>query len=142
MKIDNEKIISIEEISGKFAVHRNGVFEECDGYAVTTESHTYSIIIENGQNCCENWGYFSAGGEFSDFIGKKLVKLRIQSTESAESFRELDRMEIESSSAEFVDFIVDDGMVLQFTVYNEHNGYYGHDIYVLKDNEVLFAGAL
>ena len=29
-----------------------------DGYKIKTEKHEFYILIENGQCCCEDWGYF------------------------------------------------------------------------------------
>ena len=37
---------------------------------------------------------------------------------------------------QFVDFVTDRG-TFQLAVYNSHNGYYGHGILVLKNDEVL-----
>ena len=35
-----------------------------------------------------------------------------------------------------------DGSVLQFAVYNAHNGYYGHPIIIAKDKEILLQDTL
>ena len=45
-----------------------GIGISFDGYEIKTENATYRILIENGQNCCESWGYFSSDIVFLGFF--------------------------------------------------------------------------
>ena len=47
-----------------------------DGYKITTSEQEYLILIDNGQCCCESWGYFSSEDDFGDYIGKNLPTSR------------------------------------------------------------------
>lgn len=118
-----------------------------EGYEIITDSHTFKVLIENRQQCCENWGYFSSNDEpFERFIGKKLMDVRL--TDTALNTKTLDELglcfdsRLVECDIQFVDFVFSDGDVLQLAVYNEHNGYYGHDILVTMDSDVIKEGCL
>ncbi len=155
-----EKIISIEEIEnvrlGNIGHHTEKVslgmhqmlnalcgFAEYDGYKVVTSEHEYMILIDNEQSCCENWGYFSSDDDFEQFIGKELASVEL--TDTALNKKKLEENLLYGfgeGGIQFVDFKVKNGTVLQFAVYNAHNGYYGHPIIVAKDKDILLQGTL
>lgn len=156
-----EKILKIEEVTDvklgntgtatdkvSLGIHQMlGVlmgYTSYDGYKVTTSEHEYNILIDNGQNCCESWGYFASEDNFEDFIGKRLVSVELTDTA-------LNNTKVEESGyydgedeggIQFVDFKIDNGAVLQFAVYNSHNGYYGHPIIVAKDKDIILQETL
>ena len=85
--MNKEKLLSIEEICGLKLANigersgraRIGVVQALnvlmghsayDGYKITTSKQEYLILIENGQCCCESWGYFSSEDDFADYIGR------------------------------------------------------------------------
>lgn len=116
--------------------------EKYDGYEIVTPEHTYRILIENEQNCCESWGYFSSDDNLDGYVGENLVGVEL--TDKA-----LNRMKFEQSGyydedggIQFVDFKMASGRVLQFAVYNAHNGYYGHSIIVAKDDDIVLSKCL
>lgn len=51
-----EKILKIEETS----------FDGKDGFVITTDQQEIKLGIDNGQCCCENWGYFMSEDDLSD----------------------------------------------------------------------------
>ena len=119
-----------------------GGYGEYDGYEIKTTNHKYLILIDNGQSCCESWGYFSSDDNFEDYIGKDLVSVELTDTA-------LNHKKVEEScyyddygGIQFVDFKIAGGGVLQFAVYNAHNGYYGHPIIIAKDDEILLQDTL
>lgn len=154
-----EKLISIEEVFGMhlgnvgcnsekarlgIAQMINGLcgYSSYDGYKVKTSEHEYLILIDNAQNCCESWWYFESEDDFDSFIGKSLNSIYL--TDLA-----LNNKKVEESGyyddcggIQFVNFKFDDGSVLQFAVYNSHNGYYGHPIIIAKDENVLLQDTL
>ena len=93
-----EKIISIEEVYGLKLSHIGtsnerarvgivqtmnalfGSYGSYDGYKIKTSEHEYLILIDNGQCCCESWGYFSSDDDFARFIGKKLLSVECTDT--------------------------------------------------------------
>lgn len=155
-----EKIVKIEEVTGiklgNVGARTNKVqlgmsqmirglmgYAEYDGYKITTSEHEYRILIDNGQSCCESWGYFSSDDDFDSFIGKGLVSVEL--TDKA-----LNNIKVEESGyysgdgggIQFVNFKINNGAVLQFAVYNSHNGYYGHPIIIAKDEDIILQETL
>lgn len=112
-----------------------------DGYRVKTDHHEFYVLISNGQSCCESWGYFSSEDDLQDFIGANLIEVKL--TDVALNQKKVEESDCYSDSGgiQFVDFVTDEG-VFQLAVYNAHNGYYGHSITVLKDEEVLLDDGL
>lgn len=119
-----EIIRKIELFSGKED------YSEHEGYAITTDLQVIKLYITNDQHCCENWGYFMTPDDTSDFIGAELVSVAVvdDSLETKELFSRI------AESPEDSDYLGDTMFVnietnkgtLQFTAYNEHNGYYCH----------------
>lgn len=112
-----------------------------DGYKITTEEHEYHLLIENGQSCCESWGYFVSDDNYLEYVNANLLDVKF--TDVALNTTKLNESDyyVDDGGIQFVDFETDKG-ILQFTVYNSHNGYYGHPIVFTKDNEVLLSDIL
>ena len=111
---------------------------DMDGYKVATDGHTIHILIDNGQSCCESWGYFASEDDLTAFIGAELREVKLTDTA-------LHQERVEASGyyggddgggIQFVDFLTSQG-TFQIAVYNAHNGYYGHGIVVAMDNDIL-----
>lgn len=111
-----------------------------DGYRLKTDKHEFNILIDNGQSCCENWGYFSSEDDFESFIGKELLEVKV--TDTALNQKKAEETYVDEDQIQFIDFKFTDGSVLQFAVYNEHNGYYGHTIIFAKDEEIIHEDTL
>lgn len=112
-----------------------------DGYRIKTDKHEFNILIDNGQCCCESWGYFYLNDDEQEFVGSELLEVKLTDTA-------LNKQKVEESGyyedcggIQFVDFVTDKG-VLQFAVYNAHNGYYGHPIIFAKDEEIFHQDTL
>ena len=114
-----------------------------DGYKITTDKHEFLILIDNGQSCCENWGYFYLNDDTEMFIGAKLREVNL--TDMALNKQKVEESDYygggDGDDIQFVDFVTNKG-VLQFAVYNEHNGYYGHPIIFAKDEEIFHSDTL
>lgn len=115
---------------------------EYDGYKIATTEHEYLVLIDNGQCCCESWGYFSTNDNPEDFVGETLAAVEI--TDKALNTKEVEKSGYYDSAGgiQFVNFKTARGGVLQFAVYNAHNGYYGHPIIIAKDEEILHQDTL
>jgi hypothetical protein len=98
-----------------------------DGYEVITDKQRIVVLIENGQSCCEQWGYFASLDDLTGFIGAELREIKITDTAlntqmltiSSEDFA------VGASECMFVTFETSNG-TFQLVAYNAHNGYYGH----------------
>ncbi len=109
---------------------------DMDGYKVTTDKHTLFVLIDNGQSCCESWGYFASEDDLASFVGAELREVNLTDTAlRKEKVEKTDYYEGEGG-IQFVDFVTSKG-TFQLSVYNAHNGYYGHGIVVAKDNNIL-----
>lgn len=111
-------------------------YSAMDGYVVKTDQHTFYVLINNGQSCCENWGYFSSEDDHDQFIGANLLEVNLTDTALNTTKVEESDYYDDAGGIQFVNFVTDNG-VFQLAVYNAHNGYYGHSILVAKDEEVL-----
>lgn len=112
-----------------------------DGYKIETSLKTFYILIENGQDCCESWGYLTTNDDLSYFIGKEINKISL--TDMNLSNKELEELEyLAEGGVQFLTMYMTDGEILQFAVYNSHNGYYGHSIVILEDDKVLLQEVL
>ncbi len=118
------EISSIDEVSD---ISVRGL--SMDGYVVMTDKTRVRVLIENGQCCCESWGYLCSEDDSTPYIGSQLRGVVLTDTA-------LNRQKVAASDyyecaggIQFVDFVTDRG-VFQIAVYNGHNGYYGHEIHI------------
>lgn len=118
-------------------------FGEYDGYKITTDNHEFYILIDNLQCCCEDWGYFASEDDFDMYIGKELKEVNLTDTAlNNQKAEENGKYGYDNGGIQFINFAFTDGSVLQFAVYNAHNGYYGHGIIFAKDAEILLEDTL
>lgn len=103
------------------------------GYKVITNKQEIELSIDNGQSCCETFGFFWCNDNPQDFVGAKVRGISLTDTELNEA--KMKQHDIDPSSeyfeggVMFVNIDTNKG-ILQFVAHNEHNGYYGHDAYV------------
>ena len=133
-----ERIVKIGEFVGND-------FDDDDygysGYKIHTDKQVISLLISNGQNCCEAWGYLMSEelNEGDDFIGANIIS--IEEVSEADIIKDEDEDDDDYVDAcIFINVNTDRG-TLQFKAYNSHNGYYGHAVRVhseqLKLEETL-----
>lgn len=121
------KIKSIKEDS--FRYNSSGYNNDFDGYVITCEDDTtIKIGIENGQSCCENWGYLTSQDDLGDFIGAEVIKVSIVD----EALATTEVPDIYEGSTMFVNVETTSG-IFQVVAYNEHNGYYSHEAVVVEN---------
>ncbi len=128
----SEKIISIEELNDS----------GYDGYVIKTSEQDVFLKIGSEQQCCEEYGYFFCNDDFSDFIGSDVLDITLTDTElNTEKFNEIALQQLgRGNSFEgalvFVNIETSKG-TLQFVAYNEHNGYYGHQV-IIESKQTSF----
>lgn len=91
-------------------------------------------ILDSDWGCCEIWGSFISEDDLSGFIDTELLDIYFTDTSlNTEYLNEIAsyKSEHDYHNIQFVNFKTSKG-TFQFTVYNCHNGYYGHDITVTK----------
>ncbi len=118
-----EKIISIVKIDDNDL-----------GYKITTDKQVVSVLIDNVGGCCEDWGFITTEDSIQDFVGTELFGLEIVDTDYKNHPLTIDNNQFDSCdmNACFVDLLTSRGR-LQFVLYNEHNGYYGHAVSIVSN---------
>jgi hypothetical protein len=111
--MSREIIKSIEEVSA----------DDESGYKVVTDKQAVLLMIDNHQSCCENWGYFLSNDNPQEFIGAELLAVNV--VDEALNVSQVEALNMHEGSTMFVNLETNKG-TLQFTAYNDHNGYYGH----------------
>lgn len=101
-----------------------------DGFVIKTNKQIIKLGIENGQSCCEYWGYFMTEDNFKEFEGSKLIDITL--TDTSLKTKKLYEECIETEECMFVNLNTDKGL-LQFVAYNSHNGYYGHEAVIISE---------
>jgi len=149
-EVTNLKLNNIGQLNGTNGsrlgmaqmINALGGYGEYDGYLIETDTTKFLILIENGQSCCEDWGYFSCDDNFEEYIGKEIREIVLTDTELKNKTLEEKLNYVDKNQVQFVTFKFTDGEELQFTVYNSHNGYYGHSILVAENEEILLSDTL
>lgn len=125
----------------------NAVFgggRSMDGFEVVTDKHRFLVLIDNGQSCCEDWGYICSEDDTEYFIGSELREVRCTDTtlkQATLNKADPDGYGFDRGGIQFVDFVTNNG-TFQLAVYNSHNGCYGHGIIVAKDDDILLNDTL
>lgn len=112
---NNAKILSIKEDA---IVDRScGYKQTYEGLIIETDKGSIKLVISDDQSCCEQWGalFFETPDDISQFIGAEILQIE----------------DIDIKRDEWIDNetqlrITTDKGVIQYAIYNEHNGYYSH----------------
>lgn len=107
-----------------------------DGWRVATDSETITVAISNMSQCCEQWGYFNTDDDHRKHIGAELFDVNvIKRCDYDDGPRPIvipgQEYELSEGGAIFVDFYTSAGK-FQLGVYNYQNGYYGHDVLIIR----------
>lgn len=146
------KITAIDEVTTEVTtevkVPGYGYNEKYEGYAITLDDGSaVQMLIHSEQQCCENYGYLMSNDNLSEFIGADLLDVKtVDTTAKAGGDHPYDAdnnelctvfVNIETGRRTvFVNIETSRG-TLQFTAYNEHNGYYGHAVLVTWGDKTI-----
>lgn len=123
-----ETILRINETT--FKKDKNS-WESYDGFEIVTDNQSIKLGITNGQSCCESWGYFMTNDSLDEFIGAEILDVKV--VDDSLNVETLKKEQLyDDACIMFVNIETNKG-TLQFTAYNQHNGYYGHDAIVISD---------
>ena len=136
-----EKILKIEETTFRYSMEGGAWGTTLEGFVVTTTKQIIKLGIETYPYCCEIFGYVTSEDNLEDFVGANLTGISVVDEEyDAKVIDFLKESWVDRGSAVFINFSTDKG-VLQFVLYNKHNGFYGH-WYVLESKQVTDIGVL
>lgn len=103
------------------------------GYAIRTDLQDIKIGIDDKPQCYENYGCIYTNDDISDFTGAELKDIQI--VNNALNNKRLNialcNAKIDLDKIMFVNFETNKG-TLQFVAYNDHKGYYGHDVILMS----------
>lgn len=98
------------------------------------DEEEYIFRISSESNCCEEWGSFVSEEDLQKYVGCELYDIYFTDTSlNTEQLKYIASLKdsLDYHNIQFINFKTSKG-VFQFTVYNCHNGYYGHDITVTR----------
>ena len=109
----------------------NSILDTGGGIRIETTKQVIKFSMDLDISCCEHPGYFLSEDNPKDYLDSEL--LSIQVTDECLNKKELEnQVDLYEGSALFVDINTNVG-TLQFVAYNEHNGYYGHEVTIKSD---------
>lgn len=126
------KITEIK-LDANFRSKASGYEDNYEGVVIVKDNgKEFKFGISVGQNCCENWGYLHSSDDVDDFIGADFLSWEEVDTwpESIENPEE--EYGFYSGGFQAINVITSKGL-LQFVVYNAHNGYYSHSTIVVNE---------
>lgn len=125
------KIQNIQEISFKNTKDSKYHQTTYEGVVITFDDTSMLCIgIDEDQQCCESSGYITSHDCYEEFFGAEFLDYYITTRDlcTIENLPEIDRYD---GDMMFFTIKTNKGD-LQFVAYNEHNGYYAHDVVILK----------
>ena len=144
MKADFGKITKITKIEdltagekytlGQFNDFPDLEAAEYDGYLIECvktihekDYHTkIGILLEDEPQCCERYGMVISDDDIKSFIGAELIEAKEITAGDINLITDHELRGDEDTRSVFFNLETDRGL-LQFVVYNCHNGFYGHD---------------
>jgi hypothetical protein len=99
------------------------------GYKIIMSDTTKNITckIENSRNCCEKWGIHTKSN-FNEFIGAEYYSIDIHK-QNRKKYEEMRMVNIT---------ITTNRGIITLHLYNEHNGYYSHDVFIESQNGIQY----
>ena len=112
---DNSIILSIKE---DFIIDGSSEWNtEYEGLIIETDKGNIKLVISKKVRCCENAGalFFDTPDDVSRFIGATIFEIENIDIEREDYTDNETQLRIITSKG-----------VIQYAIYNEHNGYYAH----------------
>lgn len=132
------KFPKIIEIKSDVEFQQNS-YKGYDGYEIKLDNGvSYFVGISNKQQCCESWGYFDTLDDLNELIGLELRDIVFTDSNRSNSYVSEFTSEhgVEIESCLFVTINTNKGSY-QLVLYNEHNGYYSHDVVLVKQGVIV-----
>lgn len=126
------KILNIEEVDN--VNFNDDDYHYYDGIKIETEDEEIYFVIDNDQQCCENWGkYLYTPEDVKEYIGADYFGY---DTETSNAMMECLKEEYiyYPSDVCFLNIHTSKGDI-DYAVYNSHNGYYSHAVVLSIKNK-------
>lgn len=112
------------------------------GYKLTMkDTNTIICKINNGQNCCETYGCFvqkydDSNDDWITIRDEQLHAMLFKANYFSSTYykKKVNVCDIETSC--YLEFDTSKGK-FRFVCFNEHNGYYEHDVYIQYENNIV-----
>jgi hypothetical protein len=133
----NETILSIKSVESK---EIQNFYSESKwiGFIIITNQRTLNLLITSERQCSEDVGsviikegILMTEDNINDFIGSKIISINVIEKQFdgqryyANDDNNYENSELYAGDCLFINFETSNGL-LQFVLYNDHNGYYGH----------------
>ena len=116
--------------------------DDLEGYVIYLKNKEgvwikIEIYIDNSQCCCEEIGYVSSEDNFKNFIGAELKEVYTTGVNKETTIINFFKnYTLDAGDIMFLTLVTSKG-ILQFAVYNSHNGYYGHRAIIKIDEKIV-----
>ncbi len=108
------------------------------GYEMETDQGFVTIAVDNVSACCESFGAVDNLPNLEYFNGSNIVD--IQAVEVNEKGEWRDSKSLDNKIGDYGEEVLEAGFIkivtdkdtFDMSVYNNHNGYYGHEVIVKK----------
>ena len=95
------------------------------GFKITTNKQVMKMLIDDESSCCESWDILASEKDFSEYIGAEIQEV-VQVDEQLMPYADM-QDSIDEGGSVMVNIVTNKGTI-QFVAYNNHNGYYGHQV--------------
>ena len=129
---ENAKILSIKEDT---IVDKSNWYKQTyEGLIIETDKGSIKLVISDSQSCCENFGslFFETPDDISQFIDAEILQIEDICIKREDY--------IDTDSETQLRITTDKG-IIQYAIYNEHNGYYSHGT-ILQVFDTIETGSL
>ena len=116
---ENATIVSIDS---DYIINQS-VYTDLEGLKITTDKGDIMLVIDKESQCCESFGgdFLETPDDITKYIGAKLLSVEDTNDHALNDSEESNETQLK---------IVTTKGVLQYAVYNEHNGYYSHGTFL------------
>ena len=124
------KTIAMSDVLIESIQHKHGDEDDIEGYIINTNKGNISFLVNNQHQCCERFGYLSTPDNHSEYINENILNITITHNYTVDE-NDGDTL---TNNIMFITLNTTSGD-LQFSAYNVHNGYYGHEVDIVILNE-------
>lgn len=133
------KITNIE-LDTTFTSNHNCYYSKFEGVVITLEDgKDFKFGISTYQECCESWGYLHSSDDVSDFLGAEFLSWEEVDTWPSSIENPEEKYGFDSGGFQAINVLTSKG-ILQFVVYNAHNGYYSHVTIIVEGETTKESG--
>ena len=111
-----------------------------EGYRIKLIGKTIEVRISNEPQCCELWGVIASSDDLNNVYGWHLYSIDVVKDLGKDNknilISNIPQKDGEETEVCFVNLNTNHG-IIQFALYNSHNGFYGHDVCISSYKEEI-----